>query len=252
MDTTELTDGLSKQIRLRGVYGEGKYAIVSAEDYTELNNYIWYVNGCGYAIRNIVKDGKPKGILMHRQIMNTPDDKVTDHINGDRLDNRRSNLRIATRAENNRNTPGTKGSTSDFKGVGWDERQGKWGVRIKNKHLGYFESEIEAAKVYDYFALKQYGDFAFLNFPNDLLSSYEKPKVPSNNTSGYLGVSWSKDKQKWHAYIRGLDGKRINIGRFALKNDAARAYNKKAREIYGDSAQINEIRSEEASADGQR
>jgi hypothetical protein len=179
---------------------------------------------------------------MHRQIINTPGNLVTDHINGNRLDNRRSNLRVATRTENNRNVEGKKGSSSEYKGVGWDPTKNLWQARLRNKHLGYFDDPKEAAHVYDYHALKEYKEFAYLNFPNELLKEYEKPQLSRRNSSGYLGVSWSKDKQKWHAYIKGLDGKRINIGRFKCKHEAARNYNRVAQQLYGENAQLNDIK----------
>lgn len=237
-------------IKLNGKYGEGKFAIVDSDDYDELINFDWFCNNYGYAIRNILEDGKPRGVFMHRQIMDTPDDKITDHINGDILDNRKSNLRIVTHAENNMNRPGNSNSTSTYKGVYKNEKRNCYVVRIKGKYLGEFENETHAAKVYDYYALREFGEYAYLNFPDDVFEHYEKPKVSRRNSSGYIGVSWSKDKQKWHAYIRGLDGKRINIGRFVDKNDAARAYNQKAVELYGNSTHINEITDEGAGAFG--
>ncbi|MGM0904246.1 MAG: HNH endonuclease [Bacillota bacterium] len=242
--------GAYRKIYLQGKYGEGLYALVDEEEYEELSKYRWNANQCGYAIRSTRKNGVPSGVLMHRQILGVPAGLVTDHINGNRLDNRRINLRIATRAENNRNTPSQKGSTSKYKGVMWDAKKSKWLARLRGGHLGYFESQKEAAKVYDYFANRKYGEYAYLNFPNELLSHYEKPKVQSNNTSGYVGVSWSRDKQKWHAYIRGVDGKRITLGRFRSKHEAARAYNLKAKELYGMSAKLNEVIDEEGDCDG--
>lgn len=246
---------MSKQISLHGKYGAGKYVLVDDEDYELLNKYKWFSDKHGYVARGVTQNGKPQRILMHRVILETPKGLVTDHINGNRLDNRRSNLRIATQTENTYNSKPNSDSIVPFKGVCWDKMRGKWQVRVvlqgNTQFHAYIAGEAKyAARVYDYYAKKAYGEFAYLNFPDEPLLSHEKDKLRSSNTSGYLGVSWSKDKQKWHAYIKGLDGKRINIGRFSDKDEAAKAYNKKAFEIYGEFALINEIR-EDVGADGE-
>jgi HNH endonuclease/AP2 domain len=169
------------KIKLHGKYGEGKYALVDAIDYPELSKYKWNGTRCGYAARTAIINGKPKVILMHRQILNVPDGLVTDHINGDKLDNRRSNLRIATRAQNNYNVDSRKPSISGFKGVSWDRAKNKWQARItkdgKGMHLGYFDDPVFAAKVYDYYATKLFGEFAKLNFPDDVMTYYEKKET---------------------------------------------------------------------------
>jgi hypothetical protein len=87
-----------------------------------------------------------------------------DHINGDRSDNKIENLRLASRSENNINRPAVSG----YKGVRYHKPSGKWQARItkeyKEKHLGLFETEIEAAKAYDEAAKVLHGGFATLNF----------------------------------------------------------------------------------------
>jgi hypothetical protein len=106
---------------------------------------------------------------MHREIMNPTDDRFVDHRNCDSLDNRRANLRFATRAENMRNRRKKKNTTSQFVGVNFYKPSKKWDSRIthqgKRIKLGRFVSEIDAAKAYDEAAKKYYGEFARLNFP---------------------------------------------------------------------------------------
>ena len=84
-----------KKVPLIGKKGKGKHAIVDDEDYEKISRYRWYYCD-GYAVSDF-------GVRMHRFIMNPPQDLVIDHINHDRLDNRRSNLKICTQFENSQN-----------------------------------------------------------------------------------------------------------------------------------------------------
>ena len=105
---------------------------------------------------------------MHRCLFdNIPDGMEVDHINGNTLDCRRENLRIVTSRQNTMNIHIIRGK-SCYKGVFWNKDIEKWysriGVNYKLINLGYFASEIEAAKAYDRAALKHFGEFARLNF----------------------------------------------------------------------------------------
>ena len=158
----------------RRIYlGEDEWTIVEPADYYRLKNYNWYLGGNGkefYAFRNIkIGPGKTKMVGMHREIMNHPAHLLVDHRNNDGLDNRRDNLRLATFSQNNINCRRNKSkSSSRFVGVTFDKRKMQWRVRIsvnrKRIFLGYFDSEIDAAKAYDEAAKKYYGEFARLNF----------------------------------------------------------------------------------------
>lgn len=92
-----------------------------------------------------------------------------DHINGDRLDNRRCNLRPATRHEQARNTSSAHNSTSKYLGVSWRANRNKWRAVIfvdgKQKSLGAFDDEEKAALAYDAAAREHFGKFARCNFP---------------------------------------------------------------------------------------
>lgn len=92
----------------------------------------------------------------------------TDHINGDRLDNRKENLRICTRVQNFQNMKMHIDNTSGFKGVSWDSEREKWISQIftggHTKFLGRFEDSEKAARVYDDAARKYFGEFARTNF----------------------------------------------------------------------------------------
>jgi hypothetical protein len=110
-------------------------------------------------------------LYMHREIMNPKDSRFVDHKNCDSLDNRKSNLRLATRAENNCNRRKIKNTTSRFIGVNFYKPTSNWDCRItyqgKRIRLGKFDNEIDAAMAYDAAAKKYHGEFARLNFPSE-------------------------------------------------------------------------------------
>lgn len=150
----------------------GKVAIVDDEDYEALSQWKWTYFECGYACRNIRnrKEGWQKKIYMHHQVIGRSTNKHVDHINGNKLDNRKSNLRFATQHENMCNTGIRANNKSGYKGVSWHKQVNKWTVRIRTDtnyaSLGLFDDKIEAAKAYDRAARHHYGEFARLNFPN--------------------------------------------------------------------------------------
>jgi len=148
--------------------GRGQ-TLVDDEDYEYLSSFRWRKIGTdkkrGYASTEI----KGKFFYMHRLLLEAPDEMQVDHINGDGLDNRRSNLRLCTNAENAMNMHVTNG-TSGFKGVSWSKERQKWEAYIKFHgrmiHLGRFNSPVDAARRYDLEARKYFGEFARLNFEN--------------------------------------------------------------------------------------
>lgn len=151
---------------------KGKFAIVDDADYESVSKWKWAYCRDGYARRTKyigVVDGKEKSrkIAMHREITNAAIGMEVDHINMDRLDNRRENLRVCTTTQNKMNRKSYSGSISKYKGVGWRKDTKKWVGRIvvnkKQKILGNFKSEIEAAKAYNEAAIKMFGKFARLN-----------------------------------------------------------------------------------------
>ena len=150
----------------------GKYAIVDAADYAWLSQYKWFANGNErtgfYAARWLPNH---KMLLMHRAIMDPPEGMIVDHINRNSLNDRRRNLRICTRKQNVRNGGPSRRSSSRFKGVSFCRKSGKWIASIsyngKSMYLGSFDDEIEAARAYDRKARELFGEFAYLNFPDD-------------------------------------------------------------------------------------
>ncbi len=157
-----LTGGTMKQIPL----SKGKFALVDDADFAWLSQWKWHVTALGYAARNSKSiKGRKETIRMHRLIAGTPAGMDTDHRDGDKLNNQRFNLRIATRTENGRNRKPKKGS--EFKGVYLFKKSGKWRAQIrvdrKLKELGLFILKEDAAKAYNAAAIEHFGGFARLN-----------------------------------------------------------------------------------------
>lgn len=154
--------------------GQGEFTIVDPDIYYRLGHLKWHLKGSNskkfYAVRDVkIGPGRTKQLGLHREIMNEPKGLMVDHKNNDSLDNRRENLREATRSQNRQNVPKRKGASSRFIGVSYRKEEKRWRARISCKgkriHLGHFSDEITAAKAYDKAALKYYGEFARINFP---------------------------------------------------------------------------------------
>lgn len=156
---------------------QGYVALVDDEDYDRI---IALAPWCAqvinsdlvYAVKNVPNPNRgingPRQIklYMHKEITGN---KETDHRNHVGIDNQRENLRDASRKQNTRNRRSRRGSSSEFKGVSWHKGDKRWEVQIKidgkDRHLGNFVDEVEAAYVYDEAARKAFGEFAYLNFP---------------------------------------------------------------------------------------
>ena len=159
---------------------QGKVALVDDSDYDSLNRHKWYASKtgyCYYAERDSrMSNSKRRHIEMHRVILNAPDGVVVDHINGDGLDNRRSNLRLCTYAENQRHQRLSHRNTTGYKGVTFKKQRiskpyhANIGLNNKLIHIGCYRTAEEAARAYDLAALKCHGEFAMTNRMLGLLS----------------------------------------------------------------------------------
>ena len=156
-------ESLTRKIPL----GKNRFAIVDSEDFWYVAEYKWSYTK-GYAFRR----QKEEIIFLHNQIMKPSVGKVTDHINGNGLDNRRCNLRVCTQAQNCQNRRPGKNNKMGLKGVSWMKSIQKWRAYIwkggayprgRQIHLGFFDNKIDAAKAYNQAAVDLFGEFANLN-----------------------------------------------------------------------------------------
>jgi len=193
----------NKQIYLSGSTAYGQFAIVDDEDYDRLISFgVWHLSSTGYAVRRT----RGKTVRMHRLVNNTPEGLFTDHLNNNRLDNRKSNLRTVTHKENMQNYSGAKHYC-------WDDNKQLWLVSHKGKFYGRYKTEAEAQQ-----AVKE------------MLSGVPKPNrlhprrkyLPSGIC--YMQPFAQKDKPPY--YIRKtVDGKRIFKGYFSSIQEAENALN---------------------------
>lgn len=147
----------------------GRVALVDDADRDLLAGHTWYSNkgaNTYYAYADKVCAGVRVRTRMHRLVMAAPDHLEVDHINGNGLDNRRQNLRLATRAQNAANRPIPPGR---YRGVTPIKGRPKFvaniRVNFKQIYLGEHSTPEDAARAYDAAALKHFGEFARLNFP---------------------------------------------------------------------------------------
>lgn len=155
---------------------KGQIALIDDEDAARVLQFKWeYMLNArskrGYAKRKVKRNGKNHSVYLHRFLLNAPPGIQVDHINGNGLDNQKSNLRLATHGQNQFNSRKRVDSQNKYKGIYHDNQRGTYVARLKAKgydiSLGGFKTAIEAARAYDELARAYHGEFARLNFPNE-------------------------------------------------------------------------------------
>ena len=227
---------MAGKIWLFGKYNY-KFTLVDNDNFEELNKYRWMLNGTGYAYRK----HNNKKELMHRVILKITDSQIAiDHINRNKLDNRKENLRIASKSQNGANTEKTKKPTSSiFKGVSKKNNIFQATIRFNNKNyfIGYFHNEMEAAQNYDYYALKYFGEFACLNFPHYQYDNFV-PQSKHKYSSHFYGISIIKSTQRWLATII-FNSIHYKIGDYQDEIIAAQHYDYINWLFYQDKSKLN-------------
>lgn len=226
----------------------GDVSLVDDEDFQNVSSYKFYKSNKGYAYRNVYVDKKNTIVYLHREVISAPKGTIVDHINGNKLDNRKSNLRLVTARENQFNKrKTTKETSSKYKGVCWIQKTNSWlsSIRVDGvrTNLGYYETEDAAAIAYNEKVKQYHGEFAILNdVPYD--SEWENKRIPDRrNKSGkskYVGVSYRPKYNDWQCHIM-VNRVNMFLGTFKEELEAAKAYNEAAIKYRGEKAKLNKI-----------
>ena len=214
--------------------GHNKVVKVDDADYALVVRHRWCVN-CGkrnktfYAVRGTRKGGFYRRHYMHRDILGVASGVVVDHINHDGLDNRRCNLRVVSQGQNLLIRHANDGRR--YKGVSF--YGDKWSAHFCGKHIGYFNTEEDAARAYNTVAYRDGGDLVLLNKIEGMSKEYSI-SMPVNRAvrlrrSKYRGVR-HRGEHCWEAYIY-YDGKARVIGYYRTEDEAGKAYYMRCKEL---------------------
>jgi hypothetical protein len=229
------------------------------EDLDLIKKYRWSIwrsyNGKFYAFHSWKREGKEVSIKMHRLIMGVQDNRtpLVDHRDGDTLNNKKENLRMAAHSQNSMNRGKTSKNNCGYKGVSKktpNRYQAAITVNGKRYYGGLFEDPIDAAKKYDEMALKYHGEFAYFNFPlpttiskcdkDDLVYVQPTCDRKRKNTTGFRGVYFNGGSKvnPFFACLE-VDGERVRLGVFSDAISAAKEYDKAAKKHFGIRASLN-------------
>jgi len=231
---------------------QGKSTIVDDEDYPLLSRIKWHCGMQG-ANRDIPYAMGAIGecqIRMCRLILAAKKSWYVNHINGNTLDNRKSNLRVGSMRQMLASAPPHSGRSSQYKGVRKLVKLNRWEVHIGSRYLGTFNNEKAAAMAYDEAARKIYRGFAWLNFPEKhnpkLIGEHRRsqklggrgPRLGS--ISGFKGVAFHKPTARWHSSIYcGRNSRQFSLCYHKTAEDAARVYDAAARLVWGNNCYLN-------------
>lgn len=191
-------------IQLSGKRGNGHQTLVDDGTFKKYGHLTWFLSDTGYAMRRpSLDDGTKVTIRLHRLVVNAPEGLVVDHLNGNKLDNRKSNLRVCTQADNAKNRKGTVGYC-------WDKSKGKWMVRYGNTFYGRYSTESEAKRAYQ-------------------LACSGVPYVKTRRKLWHLPTGISKQFGKYRVRPQ-VNGKRIWLGQFSTLEEAQNKLNEWKKE----------------------
>lgn len=216
--------------------------LVSEQDAEKVIALPWYArkNRSGvWRVTGFYREHKvTRTITLSRFLLDAPSGLLVDHKDGNGLNNTRDNLRLATKAQNNRNRRICTASSNSFKGI-VRVRSGRWEARISVNSvrisLGRFSSDVEAAKAYDSAALHYYGEFARLNFPDETPAVYGQ-KIKREKYRG----AFQRKSGRWTSKLK-FNNTHVYIGTFDTPEQAAEAYNKKVIELGAPSKWLNNL-----------
>jgi len=209
-------------------------AFVDDDNFESLSKYKWYLSRLGYAIGGEKSDGKKAFVKMHRFIMNIDDPKIKiDHIDGNKLNNQKSNLRIATPAQNMHNSKKRDNTKNKYKGVNYLPKWNLWQSRCRingyDIFLGNYKSEIAAAYAYNKKAL-ELSEFSRINYlPYDinyleslLISDFRNKLSPIQSKYKYIKFRKKTNRMKcgkWYISFR-IGDKWTSKGYFFTEDEA--------------------------------
>ena len=201
------------------------YSKVDVSDYWTLLKYKFYLTPDGYA--------KSQDFVLHRFLLKaSKDSQKVDHINGNKLDNRRVNLKFSSDSQNSQNKPKKTGCSSKYIGVSRQDNKWRCAIRtsennVYNRHIFFFDLEEHAAYYYDFLALQYHGPTAQIN-------KVQKPanfKEPTNNKKMVYGKKATQTKHGTYRIKIQWANKTIHLGTFKTEKEAQEAYNKKKEEL---------------------
>lgn len=221
-------DGFYKiQVKGKRVDKYGNYALCSEEDFDTLSKYSWSWCKAGYPYATVTETRK--STLMSRLVMKAEKGTIVDHINRDRKDNRRENLRFVTRSQNSQNKTKKEGSSSSYYGVFYYKNCKKFCAHFRINgmlhNIGYFDNEIDAAKAYDTYVTQNREKLGLcnpINFPDDIdiykkSTLIELKKREPKSKFRYV----VKNHNKFRASLK-YEEKRIHLGQYNTAEEAAK------------------------------
>jgi hypothetical protein len=228
----------------------GEFALVDDDKYDFLMQWNWVLHRQGgrqYAVRFEKKNGRTKGIRLHRLLMNATDSKLfIDHINGNGLDNQMHNLRFATNSQNQGNRGAPINNTSEFKGVSYAKRLNRYraSITVDGKYigLGYYNTAADAGHAYNVAANKYFGEYARLNMlPDGYVFNSKAHEKEKFSKSGHRNIYIGK-RGKYNVAILDENQKQKHIGSFNTIEEAIEARDGFFIEKYGSVTRPNNQR----------